>query len=65
MTRKRRRMLYVAIGLVLLGSATALVLSAFQNHLILECQRLSFGLALFGNKLAQSMSPLMAAAADR
>ena len=34
MTRKRRRMLYVAIGLVLLGSATALVLSAFQDSLV-------------------------------
>ena len=34
MTRKRRRMLFVAIGLVLLGSATALVLSAFQDSLV-------------------------------
>ena len=34
MTRKRRRMLYVAIGLVFLGSATALVLSAFQDSLV-------------------------------
>ncbi len=34
MTRKRRRMLYVAIGLVLLGGATALVLNAFQDSLV-------------------------------
>jgi cytochrome c-type biogenesis protein CcmE len=34
MTRKRRRMLYLVVGLVLLGSATALVLSAFQDSLV-------------------------------
>jgi cytochrome c-type biogenesis protein CcmE len=34
MTRKRRRMLYVLIGLALLGSATGLVLSAFQDSLV-------------------------------
>src|SRR5215813_3496432 len=34
MTRKRRRMLFVLVGLALLGSATALVLSAFQDSLV-------------------------------
>ena len=34
MTRKRRRLLYVAIGVALLGRATALVLSAFQDSLV-------------------------------
>ena len=34
MRRKRRRMLFVLVGLVLLGSATALVLSAFQDSLV-------------------------------
>jgi cytochrome c-type biogenesis protein CcmE len=34
MTRKRRRLLFVAIGLLFLGSATALVLNAFQDSLV-------------------------------
>jgi cytochrome c-type biogenesis protein CcmE len=34
LTRKRRRMLFVVLGLALLGSATALVLNAFQDSLV-------------------------------
>ena len=34
MTRKRRRLLFVAIGLAMLGGATALVLDAFQDSLV-------------------------------
>ena len=34
MTRKRRRLLALALGLSLLGGATALVLAAFQDNLV-------------------------------
>ena len=34
MTRKRRRLLAVVVGLVLLGAATALVLAAFNESLV-------------------------------
>jgi cytochrome c-type biogenesis protein CcmE len=34
MTRKRRRLLALAVGLGLLGSATALVLAAFNDNLV-------------------------------
>jgi cytochrome c-type biogenesis protein CcmE len=34
MTRKRRRLVFVVIGLAMLGGATALVLSAFNDNLV-------------------------------
>jgi cytochrome c-type biogenesis protein CcmE len=34
MTRKRRRLLFVAVGLAMLGGASALVLYAFQDSLV-------------------------------
>jgi cytochrome c-type biogenesis protein CcmE len=34
MTRKRRRLIFVVLGMLALGSATALVLTAFQDNLV-------------------------------
>ena len=35
MTRKRRRLYFVAMGLIALGAATALVLTAFEENIVL------------------------------
>lgn len=37
MTRKRRRMYMVAAGMLTLGAASALILTAFQDNIVLFC----------------------------